>query len=90
MPLNVELVIKVFKETFQSDEHVRRLVQPPFKGKYGYTEPFRLLVIETENISIRESLHGREPRSNRCTEWKRHNQERWDFIIRSFLEMLLS
>ena len=69
MPLNTEFLIEVFEETFQSDEHIKRLVLPPFKGKYGYAKPLTFTIIETEHISIGEFLDGRESKFNRHTEY---------------------
>ena len=69
MPLNTEFLIEVFKETFQSDEHVRRLVLPPFEGRFSYTKPLVFLVIEIEHLSIGEFLDGRESKFNRLTEY---------------------
>jgi len=62
MPLNVELIIKVFEETFQSDEHIERLVLPPFEGRFGYVKPFTIKVIE-------EIVNGIEPKFYRETEY---------------------
>ena len=88
MSLITELIIKVFEETFQSDEYMERLVFPPFIGKYGYVKPFTITVIETENLSFEEIINGIEPIFYKETEYIIEETELGE--VRLYFEKLLS
>ena len=56
MPLEAELFIKSFRETFQSDEHIERYVMPHF---FRSSKSLLITVVTKERLSIKEWLSGK-------------------------------
>ena len=56
MPLEAELIIKLFREIFVSDEHVYRYV---FPHRFRSSKKLLITVVTKKRLSIKEWLSGK-------------------------------